>query len=567
MRKLPYKKVLICFIASLYSSLCLSQNCPANIGFEKGSFANWKCYSGGVDSTGYIHLGITSPTAAVHEIIGRDSANALDLYGEFPKLCPNGSGYSIKLGNEMPGAYAEGVSYTFTVPANASEYSIIYNYAVVLQSPGHLPHQQPKFTAKVYDVTSDAYIECSSFEFVASSTLPGFYNSLKYPGVICKAWSGVTIDLIGYAGKELRLEFTNNDCSLGAHFGYVYIDVNENCKAPVTGGSICPNDTSITLQAPFGFSSYNWYDANFTTLVGTGNKLVLNPLPPANTIYAVEVIPYAGLGCRDTIYTTVKIVNDLLDLHLKDSVEACIGIGADITKADITSGTSSNLTLTYHTDADGRNFLGNPAKIISPGTYYIRGTTENGCKTVKPIIVKLKDPPNIVVHHPTPVIFPVSVDLTITDITLGSDAGLQFTYWQDSITTKPLPQPTSVERSGRYFIKGTSLLGCMNIKPVIVVVSPPLAYGLNVPNAFSPNGDGINDKFIISIKGEMQATQLYIYNRWGNLMYASNDVLKGWDGKYKGKELPVDAYYWTIEGKELYLDQKIIHKGVVIIVK
>ncbi|MFX4906820.1 hypothetical protein ABTB94_20830, partial [Acinetobacter baumannii] len=82
--------------------------------------------------------------------------------------CPNGSDYSIKLGNEQTGAQAERVSYEFTIPANQNIFSIIYNYAVVFQNPNHQNFEQPKFTANVYDVTEGKYVDCPSFSFVAS---------------------------------------------------------------------------------------------------------------------------------------------------------------------------------------------------------------------------------------------------------------------------------------------------------------------------------------------------------------------------------------------------------------
>jgi len=61
----------------------------------------------------------------------------IDPYGGFPVNCPNGSGHSIRLGNNSAGREAEGVSYDFTIPAGANTYNLIYNYAVVFPDPGH----------------------------------------------------------------------------------------------------------------------------------------------------------------------------------------------------------------------------------------------------------------------------------------------------------------------------------------------------------------------------------------------------------------------------------------------
>ncbi len=102
----------------------------------------------------------------------------LDFYGGFPVNCPNGSGQSIRLGNDLPGTEAEGISYEFTIPANQNQYSLIYNYAVVFEDPGHELYQQPRMEIEITNVTDNSIIDCSSFAFVPNgSGLPGFMES------------------------------------------------------------------------------------------------------------------------------------------------------------------------------------------------------------------------------------------------------------------------------------------------------------------------------------------------------------------------------------------------------
>jgi hypothetical protein len=174
--------------------------CPPNIGFELGDFTNWECSTGSIsDVDGTITLSISGPVTQRHTLFKNSSPQILDPYGKFPVNCPNGSGYSIRLGNSQTGKQAERVSYTFTIPANDNNYSIIYNYAVVFQNPRHAIWQQPKFTANIYDVTKDQYIGCSSFYYAASASLPGF--KLGADSVFYKPWTPVTIKLSGYAGN------------------------------------------------------------------------------------------------------------------------------------------------------------------------------------------------------------------------------------------------------------------------------------------------------------------------------------------------------------------------------
>ncbi len=69
-----------------------------------------------------------------------------------------------------------------------------------------------------------------------------------------------------------------------------------------------------------------------------------------------------------------------------------------------------------------------------------------------------------------------------------------------------------------------------------------------VPNSFSPNEDGINDRFeVFSECEKIQAYSLVIYDRWGNLIFQSDDVTKSWDGTYKGRPANVGIYTYSLK--------------------
>jgi len=73
---------------------------------------------------------------------------------------------------------------------------------------------------------------------------------------------------------------------------------------------------------------------------------------------------------------------------------------------------------------------------------------------------------------------------------------------------------------------------------------------LNMPNAFSPNGDGINDVYKAK-DGYTSITEFhaYIYNRWGQLLYDWNDPAGGWDGTYKGKDVKQGVYFCLVKAR------------------
>jgi gliding motility-associated-like protein len=82
-----------------------------------------------------------------------------------------------------------------------------------------------------------------------------------------------------------------------------------------------------------------------------------------------------------------------------------------------------------------------------------------------------------------------------------------------------------------------------------------------VPNSFTPNGDGINDEFVI-ISEDITNFSLMIFNRWGELLYESTDIEESWDGTYKGKLSQIDTYIWKIRYSDVNKKSKDIYGHV-----
>lgn len=318
-----------------------SVNCPPNIDLEEGSFNNWTCDTGfvkGVDgydpimnqnffsvfgpsTTGLneVVMSVTPPMPNRHEIIQNTGAPIpLDPYGGFPIYPPDGSGFAVKLGSDLdhpgdgrPEARAERISYTINVPSNVVDYAFTYQYAVVFQDPGHVPENQPRFTVKLFDPLTNDYVPCGSVKYVADSTIPGFQLS-QVPGardVWYKPWAPVFINLARYRGRTLYLEFTTEDCAQGGHWGYAYIDVN-GCEVTATAKNNCQQPTHTILNGPSGFIGYNWWNADYTSLLATGQNANLLPGLPLNTTLHLELIPTSDGNCRDTL--TISVTKDTL---------------------------------------------------------------------------------------------------------------------------------------------------------------------------------------------------------------------------------------------------------------
>lgn len=315
----PLKKIFL-LLFPLITGIGGFAQCPSNIDFEAGDFRGWNCWEGHTIDNGGSNLIIWDPPGLPvppnpnrHQMLTATPRPVLDPFGLFPVNCPNGSGHSIKLGNATGGNEAEGVSYTFTIPAGRNQYSLIYNYAVVFQDPGHPSYQQPRLQIEIKNLTDNTLIPCSNFDFVADNSLPGFFlapvNPTNTP-IWCKNWSANSIKLDGLAGKTIQLFFKTADCIFVQHFGYAYIDVNTECSSSFIGSVFCPDDTAINVTAPFGYETYKWWNiVDPTTILATTQTISFNPPPAAGTILQVALSPFAGYGCRDTL--TAELLDTL----------------------------------------------------------------------------------------------------------------------------------------------------------------------------------------------------------------------------------------------------------------
>lgn len=94
-----------------------------------------------------------------------------------------------------------------------------------------------------------------------------------------------------------------------------------------------------------------------------------------------------------------------------------------------------------------------------------------------------------------------------------------------------------------YTVTATSAFGCVASDSVVVTVLPKIVF----PDGITPNGDGVNDVWIIDFIEEFPNNVVEIYNRWGKLLFHADGYKQNWDGKYEGDELPIGTYYYIIE--------------------
>jgi gliding motility-associated-like protein len=439
-----------------------AQDCPPNIDFEKGNFDGWTCYIGNSSEVNGVNEIVLRPSGGPvgdrHTMFNAFPGGGVDPYGGFPVNCPNGSGRSIRLGNNRAGTEAEGVSYEFTIPPNKDVYSLIYHYAVVFQDPNHEIFQQPRLELEITNVSDNKLIECSSFTFIPYGTiLPGFFASPNPEGdtpVWCKDWSAVSVNLNNLAGKTIRLFFKTADCTFRRHFGYAYIDVNSECSSEFVGASYCPDDTVVNVTAPYGYQSYTWFDKNFTRVLGRTQTISFTPLPQPGTVYAVQVVPYNGYGCLDTLYATME--DDL-------SVVSNAGVDAlSCNRSPVQLGANSKPGLSYSwspTAGLSNPRIANP--LATPGitTAYVLTTRHDGggCRADDTVIVKASVIDTTLTILGKEMYCSDSNDSSI----LRTDAAPNIQWYRDDVLMPGLTQRDyRIGRTGTYYAYLSNSDGC-----------------------------------------------------------------------------------------------------------
>lgn len=117
------------------------------------------------------------------------------------------------------------------------------------------------------------------------------------------------------------------------------------------------------------------------------------------------------------------------------------------------------------------------------------------------------------------------------------------TYLSSATAQNPV---ATLMNDQKFVVRVTDFAGCIGYDTVFVKTYAGPAY--YIPNAFTPNGDGLNDVFRPIPAGIVRTQYFRIFNRLGETVFENNEFMKGWDGTFKGKKQPIGTYVWIIKG-------------------
>jgi gliding motility-associated-like protein len=321
---------------------------------------------------------------------------------------------------------------------------------------------------------------------------------------------------------------------------------------PCTSFNYQFNNTS-TGTKPFGNNSFRIdYGDGTSAIIGTGIII-----PPHN--YPTIGTYHVGLVLLDTNYCN-QADTFALDLHIFPSLKAqfttpalgCIPYNAVFTNTSL-GGLQYKWDYGDVSPQDSTTSLVNVQHLYkNAGTYIIQliandSTTCNKADTARFTITTLGKPIPGFTVSPQPPLNNQAIIFTNTS-SGGSSYKWLFGDGDTLVTTSYASVSHIYEASGIF---NACLIvfndaGCSDTlcQPVQALITPLF----DVPNAFSPNGDGVND--MIFVKGfGIAKLQWNIYNRWGILVFQSTNKNTGWDGMYNGRMQPEDVYHYVLEVK------------------
>jgi len=489
--------------------LCLAQSNCGNIDFEDGDTNSWST-SGNVS------------------LVNRSQE---DPYGHFPLAV---SGYnSVRLGNKSE-ANTSSIKREITVD-NANSY-FIYSYSIVFLGYPHEINEASYVKLRVTDAQG-IVVPCTELlEHAQINANEGFLQSQEsneenlngeccYP-IYYKPWTTVAIDLNPYVGQTLTFELSSAWCVYSVDWGYAYVDAF--CSSDlIYEFTSCDNQTHF-IGTPGGFDAYNWSGPGIVDGQGT-NQIEINQVGT----YILD-IPNSDIQCA-SVHLEIEASIDEIPSFPEASFTAqnsCLGQPTSFTNTSYSILPIQNSSWYIGTAETGTPFNG-IWTFNSAGEQIISLVIENEIGCIDTVISSIFIQPEQLLNLGSDIeICPDTKTVLKADFTNGS------ILWSSGEQTPEI----EITYPGFYWAAATQN-GCTVYDTVLVDTNS--AFLGEIPNVFTPNNDLINDVFEIKTS-KILLYNLTIINRWGNLVFESNDPNLFWDGKTNDSIASDDVYTYRL---------------------
>jgi gliding motility-associated-like protein len=317
--------------------------------------------------------------------------------------------------------------------------------------------------------------------------------------------------------------------------------------------AICFGEQYLLKNTSLGADSYLWDFGNGTS---SSQRDVNNFNYTTPGIYTISLaIKNNQFGCKDTVQKEVIVSPNPSAYAIGDTI--CLGSEAFV----------------YAVSQDtGISYIWSPAAILNPAT----DSTSSGFFTnTTPILLTVTNTAGCIDTSWTTVfvILPPQEVLFDTIVPIGSQVilpfapqfGYGYTWLPDtglSCFGCAFPSKENTLTKQQYEVTfSDTILFCFSGKSMYLLDVFPETF-IKVPNTFTPNNDGNNDIIYAEGWGVKKLLYFRIYNRWGELVFETNDMNVGWNGRYKGVIQSDDIFQYKVEGLD-YFDRSLVREGFI----
>ena len=199
-------------------------------------------------------------------------------------------------------------------------------------------------------------------------------------------------------------------------------------------------------------------------------------------------------------------------------------------------------------------------------TYTLSVTDAYGCRSLKPDTVNVTVMPIARIFAGADTLIAANQPLQLNAIDLDNLGVINYVWSPPTGLNNPFIQKplATINRDITYIVTGTTAAGCEAKDDIKIKVF--LAADIFVPNAFTPNNDGLNDVARPILVGIKELKYFIVYNRYGQEVYRTSIPGLGWNGKLKDKDQNIGTYVWAAEAVD-YKGNVISKKGLLILIR
>jgi gliding motility-associated-like protein len=401
------------------------------------------------------------------------------------------------------------------------------------------PNPTANFTAEaVCGYDSTRFVNASSAAYGSISYNwtfePGKTSTLKEPAYKFSASGSFMVKLIAttnFGCKDSTFKLVTVNPVPQAAFKYADVCIGkENLftnSSVISGGSI---------QDIY----WNFGDSN----TASGGTVIRHQFEKAGK-YTVSLTVVSGKGCVDTVSHDV-IVHALPSAKITSAGPMSVCFGGSVSLS-----APKGLKYAWSTGETTQSIT-----VKKTGTYIVVVSDTFGCSSLDSAHVTIWLQPVISAGKDTAISKGFSANL-------HASGGLKYTWTPVTALDNPNikdPIATPLETTS-YIVIGTDANGCLGSDTVIVNVIDD--HKVITYNTISPNGDGMNDKWVIDNINTFPGAIVTIYNRYGQVIYQTDNYQNDWQGTYNGADLPEGTYYYTIT----FRDNDKVYKGAINIIR